>query len=70
MNSFGFKVIVIVTLAFASNCASVAEERWATYSNPRFGKTADYSADLFTVLDPQPEKGDGQVFETQDGHGR
>ena len=58
---------MIVTLAFASNCASVAEERWATYSNPRFGMTADYPADLFTVLDPPPENGDGQGFKTTDG---
>jgi hypothetical protein len=50
MNSFGFRVIAIVTLTFASICASVAKERWATYSNPRFGTTADYPADLFTVL--------------------
>jgi len=60
MNSFGLTVIVIVTLTFASNCASVAEERSATYTNPRFGTTADYPPDLFTVLDPPPENGDGQ----------
>ena len=34
MNSFGLKVIAIVTLTFASNCASVAKERRATYSRP------------------------------------
>jgi hypothetical protein len=67
MNSFGLKVIAIVTLTFASNCASVAKERWATYTNPRFGTTADYPADLFTVLDPPPENGDGQGFQTTDG---
>jgi hypothetical protein len=67
MNSFGFRVIAIVTLTFASICASVAKERWATYSNPRFGTTADYPADLFTVLDPPPENGDGQGFKTTDG---
>jgi hypothetical protein len=55
MNSFGFRVIAIVTLTFASICASVAKERWAIYSNPRFGTTADYPADLFTVLDPPPD---------------
>jgi len=66
MNSFGLKVIAIVTLTFASNCVSVAKERWATYSNPRFGTTADYPADLFTVLDPPPENGDGQGFQTTD----
>jgi hypothetical protein len=67
MNSFGFRVIAIVTPTFASICAGVAKERWATYSNPRFGTTADYPADLFTVLDPPPKNGDGQGFKTTDG---
>jgi hypothetical protein len=67
MNRFGAKIITIVMLTFASNCTSVAKERWATYANPRFGTTADYPADLFTVLDPPPENGDGQRFHTPDG---
>ena len=46
---------------------AVAEEQWATYSNPRYGATADYPADLFTVTDPPPENGDGQTFHTADG---
>ena len=44
-----------------------AQERWATYANPRFGTMADYPADLFTVRDPPPENGDGQSFRTADG---
>jgi hypothetical protein len=46
---------------------TAAAERWATYSNPRFGATADYPADLFTVMNPPPENGDGQTFHTADG---
>jgi hypothetical protein len=45
----------------------VAQERWATYTNPRFGTTADYPADIFTVRDPPPENGDGQSFHSSDG---
>jgi len=44
-----------------------AEEQWTTYSNPRYGATADYPADLFTVKEPPPENGDGQTFHTADG---
>ena len=63
---------VALPLAFAIGLcawigATVAQERWATYSNPRFGTTADYPADLFTVQDPPPENGDGQGFRTADG---
>ncbi len=47
--------------------AALAEHRWATYANPRFGTIADYPADLFTVQDPPPENGDGASFRTADG---
>jgi hypothetical protein len=50
-----------------SGVPTAAEEQWATYSNPRFGATADYPADLFTLKDPPPENGDGQTFHTADG---
>ena len=43
-----------------------AQERWATYSNPRFGTTADYPAHLFTQRDRPPENSDGQGFRTAD----
>jgi hypothetical protein len=44
-----------------------ASERWVTYSNPRFGTTVDYPADLFAVAEQPSENGDGQVFHTADG---
>ena len=46
---------------------AAAQEQWGTYSNPRFGATADYLADLFTVKDPPSENGNGQIFRTADG---
>jgi len=51
----------------AWSSAAVAQQHWVTYTNPRFGTTADYPADLFTVQDPPAENGDGQTFRTADG---
>jgi hypothetical protein len=51
----------------AWSSAVVAQQNWATYTNPRFGTTADYPADIFTVQDPPAENGDGQTFRTADG---
>jgi hypothetical protein len=65
-----FPIITILIVACPFNHASVAQQRWVTYTNPRFGTTADYPADLFTVLDPPPENGDGQGFRTPDGRAR
>lgn len=67
MNRFGFKLITLAILALAFTCAAMAKERWTTYSNPRFGTSAEYPADLFSVLDAPPENGDGQRFHTADG---
>ena len=53
--------------ACASTDAAAAQERWATYTNPRFGTTADYPADIFSVRDRPPENGDGQRFRSGDG---
>jgi hypothetical protein len=61
------RIVTIVILASVFSHAGLAKERWATYTNPRFGTTADYPAGLFTVLDPPPENGDGQGFRTVDG---
>ncbi len=44
----GFILTVVAGLA-ALSAAVPAQGRWATYSNPRFGTTADYPADLFAV---------------------
>jgi hypothetical protein len=51
----------------AWSSAAVAQQKWATYTNPRFGTTVDYPVDLFTVRDPPAENGDGQIFRTSDG---
>lgn len=65
----GFAVTIAIGV-YASSTAMWAQERWATYANPRFGTTADYPADLFTLRDPPPENGDGQSFRTADGRAR
>jgi hypothetical protein len=62
-----------LALAFAIGiCASInvaaAQEKWATYMNPRFGTTVDYPGRIFTDRDPPPENGDGQSFRSGDGH--
>ena len=61
-----------LALAFAIGvCALIsgvaAQQRWATYTNPRFGTSVDYPADIFSVRDQSPENGDGQSFQTRDG---
>ena len=55
-----------LALLLALNAAAPAQTRWATYSNARFGTTADYPADLFTHRDPPPENGDGVRMYTAD----
>lgn len=60
-----FALAAVAGLAVSG--AAPAKDRWATYSNPRFGTTADYPTDLFTVQDPPPENGDGASFRTADG---
>jgi hypothetical protein len=67
MQRFGLTVITLTILALAFTCAAMAKDRWATYANPRFGTSADYPTDIFTVLDAPPENGDGQRFHTVDG---
>jgi hypothetical protein len=57
---------LIAALLLLSGTA-LAEERWATYGNARFGVFVDYPASLFTVKNAPPENGDGQTFGTADG---
>jgi hypothetical protein len=61
-------LVLLVTFCLAAGAA--AQERWATYANPRFGTTVDYPADLFSQLEPPPENGDGQGFRSRDGRAR
>jgi hypothetical protein len=67
MQRFGVTVITIAALMLVVPCAAMAKEPWANYANPRFGASADYPDDVFTVLDAPPENGDGQRFHTADG---
>ncbi len=46
------------------------EHQWATYHNARFGTTADYPADIFTVRDPPPTNSDGRTFHSAHGRAR
>lgn len=62
-----FSLSTVTMLVCVLNDANASSERWATYKNSRFGTTAEYPADLFTVFDPPPENGDGQGFRTPDG---
>ena len=57
--------LAIVACAFSYPAA--AQQRWSTYTNPRFGTTADYPADTFNIRDLAPANGDGQRFRTADG---
>ena len=41
-------------LALCVTTSAAAQQRWATYANPRFGTTVDYPADLFPQRDPPP----------------
>lgn len=62
------QALALAVLACAIGTNSVAQERvWATYSNPRFGTTADYPADVFTVRNRPPDNGGGQGFRSADG---
>lgn len=53
----------IAACAFSDPAA--AQQRWSTYTNPRFGTTADYPADTFNIRDLAPANGQG--FRTADG---
>jgi hypothetical protein len=61
---------LLLLIALGVAASAVAQERWATYANPRFGTTVEYPADIFAQLDPPPENGDGQAFRSRDGHAR
>jgi hypothetical protein len=58
---------LLVAFALGVATGAAAQERWATYANPRFGTTIDYPADFFAQRDPPPANGDGQSFRTRDG---
>ena len=43
------------------------EHQWATFHDARFGTTADYPADVFTLRAWRPFGDSGQIFRTADG---
>ncbi|MGC1710487.1 MAG: hypothetical protein WA717_02650 [Methyloceanibacter sp.] len=62
----GFALAVALGLIAVARAAP-AQDRWETYTKPRFGTIADYPVDLLTVQFPPPENGDGASFCTADG---
>ena len=58
------RVLALALLAAAA-ISSARAENLRTYSNPRFGATAEYPSDWRP--DPPPENGDGLVFRSPDG---
>ena len=61
-----FRFVLLFTIGICAVASAAAQEQWATYSNARFGTTADYPVSLFSMRDPPPDNGDGQVFHTED----
>jgi hypothetical protein len=39
---------------------------WQSYTNTRFGMSFEYPANIFALLDPPPENGDGRAFASAD----
>ena len=62
--------VFVLAAVLAGGGTAAAQEQWATYHNARYGTTADYPADVFTVRARPPTNGDGQIFHTADGHAR
>jgi hypothetical protein len=56
----------VAVVALCLLTAIAAAQDWSTYSNPRFGTSAEYPANEFRPL-PPPENGDGQSFAAADG---
>lgn len=60
-------LLALLTMLVASPALTQATAAdWQTYTNPRFGTTIDYPADIFLPA-PDPENGDGRRFVTADG---
>ena len=71
-------VVAAVVAALAGSRVAVAqqaqepqerpqEHQWATYQDARYGTTADYPSDVFTVRAWRPLGAGGQIFRTADG---
>ena len=55
--------------ASGSAWAQDLDTGWRTYVNARFGVAVEYP-DVFSLRDPEPANGDGQVFRTPDGEAK
>lgn len=65
-----FRLVLLFTIGVCTAASVAAQEQWATYSNARFGTTADYPVSLLSLRDLTPDNGDGQVFHTEDRRAR
>ena len=64
--------LVLAAAALAASGFAWAQDfdsGWRTYVNARFGVAVEYP-DVFSVRDPEPANGDGQVFHTPDGEAK
>lgn len=59
-------LLCIMTVISSASSACAAEATWHLYVNPRFGVGVEYPS-IFSVRDPPPDNGDGQVFRTTQG---
>jgi hypothetical protein len=59
-----FRLPILALLLFPA-LASARAETYRTYSNPRFGATADVPSNW--RAEPPPENGDGLIFKSPDG---
>jgi serine/threonine-protein kinase len=57
-------LVVAITFLVASACAPASAQQYRTYSNARFGTTAEVPADW--KPDPPPANGDGLIFRSPD----
>jgi hypothetical protein len=57
----------VIAAVLTGDGMAAAQEQWATYHNARYGTTADYPADLFTIRAWLPGNDGGQIFRTPDG---
>jgi len=64
--------LIVAAAALAASGSARAQDLdtgWRTYVNARFGVAVEYP-DVFSVRDPEPANGDGQVFHTPGGEAK
>ncbi|WP_181707347.1 hypothetical protein [Chthonobacter rhizosphaerae] len=58
--------LLVALFALVTAAAPALAEDWQTYTNPKFGTTITYPADIFTP-EPESANGDGRRFVSADG---